>query len=400
MNRPNVIFSEIFWMYWSSFGVISSFSSVFLLSCGYTNTEIGVLIAIGNVLSVIIQPIAANIADRSKTLNVIRISIIMTGMLGVFQIFTLFLQEKGMILFVVYIAMLGFSVSMQPLLNAMNVVCLRRGILIDYGIGRGMGSLGYSLMTLFLGWLVVKTSPKVLPIVGVFCVLLMIAGLLILNRKYDHNEPTSKTGLLFGEGENEQSISYGEFVKRHKLFLIMMGGIFLMFYDHQIINFFMLQVFENVGGNSSDMGTYYSLMSLLEIPALVCFTWINKKISTTTLLNISIVGLVLRALLMFLAPSPITVQLSLIVNPFGFPLFLVSIVKYINEIMDHREAVRGQSMYVMVITISAVVATFTGGMLLDTVGAKILLFICLVTCIAGAAVIIPLIQKVKKETIA
>ena len=152
-----------------------------------------------------------------------------------------------------------------------------------------------------------------------------------------------------------------EFARRHKLFLIITFGIFLMFYHHQIINYFMLQVFQNVGGDSADMGLYFSLMSLLEIPALVGFSKLNKRFSTAFLLKLGTIGLVLRGILMYVASSPLGVQLSLVVNPIGFPMFLGAIVRYINEIMDEGEAVRGQTMYVVVITTSAVISTFTGG---------------------------------------
>ena len=100
---------------------------------------------------------------------------------------------------------------------------------------------------------------------------------------------------------------------------------------------------------------------------------------------------------MFLAHSPLAVQLSLIVNPIGFPLFLAAIVQYISEIMDEGEAVRGQSLYVMMVTASAVVASFTGGVVLDKLGASKMLLICMVLCIVGAAIVLPLIDKATVE---
>ena len=187
-----------------------------------------------------------------------------------------------------------------------------------------------------------------------------------------------------------------EFAKRHKLFLVITVGIFFLFFHHQIINYFMLQIFQNVGGDSYDMGIYYSLMSFLEIPALIGFSWLNKRFSTNFLLKLGVVGLVLRGVTMFMATSPLGVQLSLLVNPIGFPLFLGAIVKYINEIMDEGEAVRGQSLYIMVITASAVIASFTGGVILDNFGAKTMLFICLILCIIGAIIVLPLIDRAER----
>jgi predicted MFS family arabinose efflux permease len=54
-------------------------------------------------------------------------------------------------------------------------------------------------------------------------------------------------------------------------------------------------------------------------------------------------------------------------------------------------------MYVMVITVSGVVASSTGGIVLDSLGAGALLWICAITCIIGAVVILPLIEKAREE---
>ena len=159
----------------------------------------------------------------------------------------------------------------------------------------------------------------------------------------------------------------------------------------------MLQVFQNVGGGSTDLGIYGSLMTITEMPALLFFTPLNKKFKTNSLLKVGIVGLVLRGILMYVATSPLGVQLSLIVNPFGFSLFLAAIVQYISEIMDEREAVRGQSLYVVVITASAVVASFTGGIILDVWGASKMLFLCMIFCIVGAAISFRLVDDAARE---
>lgn len=385
-------------MYWCVYCVVSSFASVYLLENGFSNTEIGILLAIGNVFSVMIQPVAANIADRSKRITVLDILMIMTVLIGFFEIFTWVIRGKSIVLFVTYIFMVAFHASMQPLLNSINVPFARLGVNADYGISRGMGSLGYSIMSAMTGAVVGAMGARILPIAGELGLALMLLGLLVLKYMYNHPQKYQSKTLAVEKIEEKQDITMKEFARRHKLFLCITLGIFLMFYHHQIINYFMLQVFQNVGGDSYDMGIYYSLMSFLEIPALMGFSWLNKKFSTSFLLKLGVVGLVLRGLLMYLAASPLAVQMSLIVNPFGFPLFLGAIVKYINEIMDAGEAVRGQSMYIMVITVSAVIASFTGGIILDGLGAKTMLLICLVLCIAGAVIVLPLIDRAAKES--
>ena len=397
-SKPTIIYSEIFWMYWSVYCVISSFASVFLLEKGYSNTEIGLLLAVGNVVSVLIQPISANIADRSKKLNALDILIIMTLAIIFFEFFTWLIGRKSLILFTAYVLVVAIHGCMQSLLNSVEALFLHIGIRADYGISRGIGSLGFSITSAILGILVGIAGAGILPLVGELSSLLMLFGLYYLKKIYYRSHGRVSTTSSTAKESEKKDISMKEFARRHKLFLIITFGIFLLFYHHQIINYFMLQVFQNVGGDSADMGLYFSLMSLLEIPALMGFSKLNRRFSTAFLLKLGTIGLVLRGILMYVASSPLGVQLSLVVNPIGFPMFLGAIVRYINEIMDEGEAVRGQTMYVVVITTSAVISTFTGGIILDGLGAKQLLFICLLLCIAGAAIVLPLIDRAAKES--
>ena len=73
--------------YWASFCVIYAFATVFLLSRGFESSMIGVIIAAGNILGVILQPMVASIADRSEKISLHKL----TAMLSVIMILLLVL---------------------------------------------------------------------------------------------------------------------------------------------------------------------------------------------------------------------------------------------------------------------------------------------------------------------
>ena len=50
--KANIGYGLAFGMYFSTYCIIASFNSVYLLAHNYTNTEIGILIAVGNLVSV------------------------------------------------------------------------------------------------------------------------------------------------------------------------------------------------------------------------------------------------------------------------------------------------------------------------------------------------------------
>lgn len=186
MNRlkGNTGYGEVFAMYWMAYCVIASFSSVFLLANGYSNTEIGILIATGNLVSVVIQPIAANFADRSKAVNLFEITGIMAVLILFSQGLLIMLHGKSLILFGAYLIMFALHAAMQPLLNSMNGTLLQGGIRVDYGSCRAMGSLGYALISAFLSIMVIRFTENALPVAGEIVMELLLIGLVFLNCMY------------------------------------------------------------------------------------------------------------------------------------------------------------------------------------------------------------------------
>ena len=65
----NLDYALIQGAYWGFYIVTGIFVSVYMLGKGYSNTSIGIVIALGNILSVFVQTILANITDRAEKIN-------------------------------------------------------------------------------------------------------------------------------------------------------------------------------------------------------------------------------------------------------------------------------------------------------------------------------------------
>ena len=115
--RLNFSYGCIHGTYWMIYGIVSSFASVFLLGRGYLNTEIGIILAVANVVAVVIQPLVADLADRSKKISTIGISQIMTIMMMVMTVGLFVLQGKSVALSVVFVLLIAWHTAVQPLIN-------------------------------------------------------------------------------------------------------------------------------------------------------------------------------------------------------------------------------------------------------------------------------------------
>jgi len=188
-----------------------------------------------------------------------------------------------------------------------------------------------------------------------------------------------------------------QFIKRNKLFVAMNLATIGIFFSNSVLNSFMLQVVEGVGGTSEDMGRVLSVMAFLEIPALVFFDKIRERFSCQFLLKVASVCFALKILLIYLAESVTMIYVAHLLQTFSFGLFVPAMVHFISEIMAKGEAVKGQALHTVMTTSASVIASILGGFMLDLQGPKFLLLVSTVTTVAGAVLVVLLVGRIRKK---
>ena len=391
-TKTTVQYSVAFGAFWAMDCILIGYGSVFLQANGYSNTLIGIIMASANLLSVIIQITAADIADRSKKVNLFDIVIFLAIVIMGAEVLILLQKGKSLIMFLAYTVVVGIHLAHQSQLNAMSGILVARRLDVDYGVCRGVGSLCIAVTSYLLGILIAGTGVSILAICGQVIMLIFITGNVALDLDY------RKAGAEEEKhDEDVRDITMGEFVSRHKLFMVMCLGILIMFYNQQTINNFMFQIIRSAGGGAHELSIYFFIMPFTEFLVLLGYSALRKRFSAKMILSFSSFMYIVRVLLMVIFPPEMGIVLSLVAHPFCHPLFLASIVEYIDEMMDYREAVRGQSMYVIVITASALITSLTGGAVIDAWGVHTLLVIGLICSIAGVAIILPMVSRAEKE---
>ncbi len=399
MNKLlNFEYATIHGTYWMIYASCASFASVFLLGNGYSNSEIGIIMAVANVLAVVMQPLTADLADRSKRFSIISITEIMTLMMMVFTAFMFILHGRTMALFVIYVLLLAWHTVLQPLFNSLNFKLQECGVHLNFGVCRSMGSLAYSILCLFLGDLVERCGIIVLPLTSEVMMVLLMISIVMTARQYHKvmkvNEKKLAEARAELPAEETEEINLIDFVRRNKMFFVLQIGVLLVFIENQVLNNFMLQIVTNVGGTETDMGRIFSLMAFLEIPTLFCFDWINKKFSCGLLLKVASVGFTLKIGVVFLAQSVAMIFAAQFLQLVSFALFLPAMVHYIDEIMSKGEAVKGQALYTMMITVSSVLGSLFGGVILDFSGARMLTMLSTILAAIGTVIVIVMVDKV------
>lgn len=399
-KKLNVGYGCINGTYWMYYGVALSFASAFLLTKGYKNAEIGVILAIGNILAVVLQPVLADIADKSKKISSFEVAEIVSVALMVMSGILMVFKGSSMVLTVVFIMVIGWSMAVQPLINALTFKIMEAGINVNFGVCRAVGSLAYAILTWILGLIVDAKGGDVVPVAGVIVLIMLFLSLfttkLMFNKApakaKDKRGSALKSVDNIDNAENER-INLVQFAGRNKLFLILNLGTAGVFFSNAILNSFMLQIVENVGGNSADMGSIFSVMAFLELPALIFFERIRKKFSYQLLLKVASICFVLKIALIWIAKDVTFIYVAHVFQTFSFALFLPAMVGFIGAKMSKGESVKGQALYTAMVTLSSVFASVVGGMVLDASGASMMLLISVIVTLAGALIVIFSVDK-------
>lgn len=390
----NIEYASIHASYWMFYGVISSFSSVFLLARGYSNSEIGVILAIANILAVILQPLTADLADRSKRFSLLTITRILTVVMMILTIGLFLLEGKTLALALIFILLITWHTVLHPLFNSLNFKLQESGIHINFGIARSMGSLFYAALVGVLGTLVESFGIGVLPVSGEIILIMLLISLFLIGRHFNraavlHSQQNNRKEYCADEDSQQfEEINLTRFIKRNKIFFIINLGVIGLYFSNSILNNYMMQIVDHVGGDSEDMGRILSLMAFLEIPTLIFFDQLHRKLSYQMMLKIGAVGFTLKIVLCFLADSVTLIFVAQLLQLVSFALFLPAMIHYIDEIMSRGEAIKGQALFTTMITITTIFSSLTGGLLLDYCGVKILTLTASLVTGAGALTII------------
>lgn len=416
-KQLNFWYGSIFGTYWMIYGIVGSFASVFLLAKGYTNVQIGMTLAAANILAVVLQPLTADLADRSAKVGVIGITSAMTVMMMLFTLGMFFFPGGSLALGVIFVLLIAWHTVLQPMYNSLTFKLEESGVPINFGIARSVGSLAYSLLVAVLGTIVEHMGIMMLPAMAeITCAMMLISllmtrGTFVSARRLYGRKQAARTekgvesGMPSEEGsgsspepglteEGPEKITMRQFMARNRLFFILNIGVVGLFFSNSILNNYMVQIVANVGGTSEDMGRILGLMAFLEIPTMVVFSRLKKRFPCQLLLKVASVGLTIKILMCWLANSVGMLFAAQAFQLVSFALFLPGMVYFTGEIMSKGEAVRGQALFTTMITVTTIFSSLLGGWILDVSGAKMLIFIATLATAAGAALLFAVIDRI------
>lgn len=395
-RKLNVEYATLQGFFWMLYSLIGSYVSVFLLGKGYTNTDIGEIMAISSVTAIALQPLLAQISDNIRKITLTKLIQIQILVMFVICVSLLFFNTKSAGLTILYIAVFSWHTIVQPLINSLCFYLQRTGHHINFGLCRSIGSLLYAAITSVMGIFVEAKGINIIPVTGAVICLAIIIILGFIDKTYG-----KAMSVLSGRGEDDinhqkvEIISFKEFLSNNKTYFVFSLGVIGLFFGNSGINTFMIQITESVNGSESDMGMLLGYMGALEIPGLMFYDKLRRRFKITTLLTVSTAGFLVKIFLLYTATSVPQLYFAMTWQLISFGIYLAAMVDFINSIMNRGEAVRGQAVYTIMVTVGTVLSSIVGGRILDSYSVKVFLGLATILTAIGMVVLIFFSRKLE-----
>ena len=365
--------------YWAAAAGVMSFATAFLLEKGFDEARVGVLLASGNLLSCAFQPLLADRADRIGG-NILKQLVVGLTALCIlcFGILQLLPVPRAVFGLLYLLGIFTFD-AMMPLLNAICVSYNEQGYAINYGLGRGIGSLAFSGAALLIGKVIAELGADWM----LWIVLVLLAALIAVTLGY----PGMETAREVRQTKKQECCSLPEFFRRYKWYCVSLLGIMLLAMFHAMTENYLIRIAGRLGGDSSSVGVALFIATIAEMPVLVYFDRVRKHIPDTRLLKLAGASFLLKSVLLLAAPSVAAIYFIQLLQATSYGFLSPTQLYYANSKVAPADMVKGQAFITASYTLGCAAGNFAGGQLLSVSGVTTLLAAGIVMAALGTVIL-------------
>ncbi|GAB3624174.1 hypothetical protein GCM10027418_22580 [Mariniluteicoccus endophyticus] len=376
VRAPNLRYFALQAAYWALFAVALVFPSVFLLAHGLTNAMVGATMAAGGLTSVLLQPVVARAAARSRFPLRFWLGGLVVGAAA--AAVALLLPSPGLVRAVLYALLLALVQAVLPLVNAVGMAATHAGVPVRYGPARGVGSASFAVVALGGGVLVAATGPGTVPLLAlVACALLLVAALTFAVPTEDD------TAALRIDTDPAAAADALDPAARLRFWALLVG-LTGAYAAHSTITSFTFQLTSHHGGNASHLGLALALGAAAEVVPMLAFGLLLARWRAGTLLRVAAVMMLVKSLAALLAPNLTLFLATGLLQAVSFAVVVPASVYYVDQLFGPRDRVQGQAAAAVTMTVGNVVAALLGGAVLDLGGVPALLALSTGLGVVGA----------------
>jgi MFS transporter len=387
-RRINIQYTALQGLFWMLFCVTGGFISFYLQGNGFGNSLIGIITAVFCLVAFILQPMAGNICDRVDKLTWKKLIIILGVPYIITCILLLIVKSKGLIV-ILFGTMYVITFIYLPLINSAVFAYEKEGVKINFGIARGTGSTMYALVALIIGSMARKSGIKIIPLSGLIIIVLFLgitSTMPVANKIKPEKKEVKHMNVL-------------SFIRNYPYFSIMLLAVLFMFFSHNIIGTYLLQIIQSLGGNSANLGRAMFIQAVVEIPVLFTFSFIMGKIKVGNLMVLAGIGYFIRAILYFVSADIGMIYITQFSQIFSFAIIAAASVYFTGMVVNEQDQTTGQAFMSGMMSAGTVLGSFFGGAMLDCYGVRTLLTVNIFITLVGLIIAIYSIVMIRGRKI-
>ena len=380
--------------YYAGFCTVHAYAAVYLLSVGFTNTEIGILLATANVLSAVAQPVFAAFIDKPGLLTNRRFVFASIISIASLVLLLMFIPGYKPAIFLIYMLIYTIQFTYQPVVTALCFEYQSAGCDIFFGLARGLGSASFAVTSAFIGRLTELHGVKVLLIADLVIMALSFISILIFKKPASSpvSDTPDTTAVSHGK-ENKAHNNIFEFGRAYTAFMLLLAATVCFFFAHNMINDFLIQIIRSLGGAETQLGYATFLAALLELPVMALITVLVKKISPNDMLIVSGISFLIKTLILVFAADMLALYVSQSFQMLAYAVFVPASAYYVSRHMQEMDQVKGQALVSSAITVGGVFSNLVCGRILDVFGIRAMLITGSVICSIGVVTVIIAMKK-------
>ena len=371
---------------WGVDGCLYCYSSFFLLSCGLTNTNIGICMGVASIGSFFAQILFGEALNRQGRSGLRRFLLAAAGILLLGNV-VLLLPIGRLLAVTLFLAGCMLLTMFPAFLDAASMYELQRGVPVDFGIGRGTGSLGYAVCSALVGRLLLRFGTSSIFCTGAVLSAVLIGGILWFFAAADQ-QIRDNYFLEVPTQEKKESRSNGlnfTFLTAYPRYAVLLTGCVLLMMGHTYTSNFRYQIISHKGGDEGGMGLAAAIAACAEVPVLFLFGRISHRLRCDQWLKLSALLLILKMALGYWAAGTSSFLFSELFQS-GYALYVVSSVYYTGAVIPHGDVINGQAYLHAASTLGVLLSLLTGGAILDYFGVQSLLFTGVIALVIGTVI--------------
>lgn len=387
MKNLTLRYSITQFTYWAASSGIASFATTYLLRRGVSSGVVGTLLALAGLCSCMTQPLLAAYADRSRgaalTKLILLLSLLCSGCLLVQMVPGLPITVVA----VVYALGVWCSDAAVPLLNGLSVAYDNAGYPVNYGVARAFGAVATAVSSLVLGFVIARMGMigmLLFLVAARFASILSFVGYPAISRA----QPA--------ESQRVENCTVLTFFFRYPIYCFSLLGIGFLGMFHAMTENYLIAIVTPLGGDSSNVGTALFISALVGAPVIFFFQKLRSIAGDTTLLKISALAFLGKAVCFSFARSIPAIYLIQLLQIASYGLLAPVQVYYAKARVQPSDMVKGQAFITAAYALGCSAGNFAGGQLLKS-GVREMLLAGIGMALAGTLLLFATADRKEKS---